>query len=280
MTRCITAIFLLMVVLDIQQSTGPLLKRRYRIGDEWSYRMEGVNNGDRYALTIAGAVRQRTDGHSIDELTWPGPQDLRQVITLDGTAGPFLPADVAAGIAKAPRLVGPFTDMLTFYADLYLAMHQDGLQKAGDHVLVANPQTGSWADGRTVIVGEDHVDFDLTLSAVDSTADSATLIAKHIPPPTPKIHLPADWMRPAIADTPNNFVEVKKTASGYNASIGKETFDVTLRVRLSDGLLLDAIMDNPVRTIDRQCADPLLSSCGAAQEGRVFRHVELKILDR
>jgi hypothetical protein len=256
------------------------LKRRYRVGDEWSYRMEGVNNGDRYTLTIAGAVRQRADGRSIDELTWPGPQDLRQVITLDGTEGPFSPADVAAGIAKAPRLVGPFTDMLTFYADLYLAMHHEGLRKAGDHVLVPNPQTGSWADGQNVIVGEDHVDFDLTLSAVDSTADTATLIARHIPPPTPKIRFPADWMRPAVAGTPNNFVEVKKTASGYAASIGKETFDVTLRVRLSDGLLLGVVMDNPVVTVDRQCADASLSSCGEAREGRILRHVELKILDR
>jgi hypothetical protein len=161
-----------------------------------------------------------------------------------------------------------------------MAMHHAELRNAGDHVLVPNPQTGSWADGRTVLVGEDHVDFDLTLSAVDAASGVATVIARHVPPAAPKIRLLADWMRRPIADTANNFVELKRTASGYHATIGKETFDVTLRVRLSDGQLLSAVMDNPVLTLERDCTDESLASCSDGKEGRIFRHVELRMLER
>ena len=59
-------------------------------------------------------------------------------------------------------------------------------------------------------------------------------------------------MRPSVADTPNNWVQVPKTATGFAASVGKETFDVTLQVSIADGTIRTATLDNPVTRITVQ----------------------------
>jgi hypothetical protein len=167
---------------------------------------------------------------------------------------------------------------MTFYSDLFLAMHQGALRKAGDHFYFPSPTTASWADGTAVVLGEDHIDFDITLTAVDTASDVATLLIKHVPPSAPKIRLPADWMSARVADTPNNWVQVRKTATGFAASVGKETFDVTLNVDISNGKILSARMENPVTKVTRACSDAALTQCGDAQATPTLRRIELSLL--
>jgi hypothetical protein len=61
---------------------------------------------------------------------------FRLIVSLEGGA-PFEMPD----LSKAPGLIGPITDLMTFYSDLFLAMHQGGLRKAGDHFYFPNPST-------------------------------------------------------------------------------------------------------------------------------------------
>ena len=181
-------------------------------------------------------------------------------------------------LSKAPGLIGPVTDVMTFYSDLFLAMHHGALIKAGDHFYFPSPITASWADGAVVVLGEDHIDFDITLTDVDTTSDVATLLIKHVPPPAPNIRLPADWMRARVAETPNNWVQVRKAATGFDASVGKETFDVTLNVDMSNGKILSARMENPVTKVTRACSDAALSQCGDARATPTLRRIELSLL--
>jgi len=243
--------------------------------------MEGVNNGATYEHRITVAVRKGPDGHLFDEVMFAGPQDLRQAITLDGSTGPFSPADIAAGLSKAPGLVGPFTDMLTFYADLYLAMHAATLIKSGDSASVPNPRSPDRGPTEGMLFSVRITSISRSSSRTfDRSADTATLLVKHVPPASPKIRIPADWMKAPVVDTPNNFVQIVKVANRYVASIGKETFDVTLKVRLSDGVLISAVIDNPVLTTERDCTDAAATNCGESRPGKVFRHIELKMIDR
>jgi hypothetical protein len=126
-----------------------------------------------------------------------------------------------------------------------------------------------------VLVGEDAVDFDLTLTAIDRIARIATLRIKHVPPKEPKIRVPADWMRAPVGGTPNNWVQVRKSRDTYVASVGQETFDVLLRIRLSDGVILSASMENPVITVERRCTDAELRRCDEPHPGRIFRRIEM-----
>jgi hypothetical protein len=99
-----------------------------------------------------------------------------------------------------------------------------------------------------------------------------------VPPSAPKIRLPADWMRARVAETPNNWVLVRKTATGFAASVGKETFDVTLDVDTSNGKILSAKMENPVTKVTRACSDAALTKCGDAQATPTLRRIELSLV--
>ena len=57
-----------------------------------------------------------------------------------------------------------------------------------------------------------------------------------------------------------------KTATGFAASVGKETFDVTLNVDISNGKILSARMENPVvKGYAHLLRDAALTQCGDAQ---------------
>jgi len=151
-------------------------------------------------------------------------------------------------------------------------------QHPGDHFLVPNPQPGSWADGTHVIIGKDHIDFDLNLQSIDPVKQTAIVLVHHVPPQHPNLQLPADWMQTPVADTANNWVEVTKTKEGkYEAGVGKETFDVTITVSMTDGRILFATMDNPVVTSSRLCDDAALTKCGVARPHTIHRHIEIAL---
>jgi hypothetical protein len=264
-----------------------MLSRHYVEGDRVQYLMKGQDGGSTYEVRITGTTKKKPgDGRFVEEFGWSDmvangtpralaatSQVFRLAVTLEGGA-PFEMPD----LSKAPGLIGPVTDLMTFYADLFLAMHQGALRKAGDHFYFPSPITSSWADGTVVVLGEDHIDFDIALTAVDPASDVATLLVKHVPPPVPKIRLPADWMRAPVADTPNNWVQVRKTDTGFAASVGKETFDVTLNVDISHGKILSARMENPVTKVTRACSDVALTRCGDAQATPVLRRIDLSLL--
>lgn len=289
--RVVVAVFILVGhVLPVwpQTATQPdrLLSRRYLEGERLQYVMKGQEDGTTYEVRLTATVKKTADGGFVEEYAWsdlivngtpralaPTSQAFRQAITLAGGA-PFAPPD----LSKTPGLIGPVTDLLTFYADLFLAIHGGVLRQAGDRFYFHNPVTASWADGSVVVIGEDHVDFDITLTDVDARSGVAVLLVKHVPPAEPRIRLAAEWMRSPVADTPNNFVQVRKTTDGYSGSVGKETFDVELRIAVADGKILSATMDNPVTKVTRECADATLAQCGEARPTPTFRHVEMSLV--
>jgi hypothetical protein len=99
---------------------------------------------------------------------------------------------------------------------------------------------------------------------------------KHVPPKTTQATLPAEWMKPPVADTANNWVQViKKGESNYVASVGKETFLSEIKLSLDDGRILTAILENPVIVRERQCADAALTECGEPESYTIPRHIDL-----
>jgi len=289
-TRFCASLLVVAAVVPLAAQRAPdaerLLTRRYVDGARLRYRMNTRDNADISTVTIAATTRRTADGHFVEDLAWSdlffngaprtltaSSQAFRVAVNLEGGA-PFGPLE----LSKVPNLIGPVTDMLTFYADLFLAMHQGALHAPGDHFYFANPSPSSWADGTVFTLAEDHIDFDITMTAVDARAGAAALVIKHVPPSAPKVRLPADWMRAPVAGTANNWVQVRKTTDGFAASVGRETFDVRLQVATSDGRILAASMDNPVTRITRDCSDAALTHCGDARPSPVMRHVDISLM--
>lgn len=135
----------------------------------------------------------------------------------------------------------------------------------------------SWADGVRIVLGEDSIDFDMTLSRVDESAGTVTLLVRHVPPKEPQIRFPAEWMRESAADTPNNWVNVVRQADGYLAQVGKETFDVTTTMSLLDGRILRGTLDNLVVARERDCGDAALQMCGSPRPREIKRYIEITL---
>jgi hypothetical protein len=173
---------------------------------------------------------------------------------------------------------GPITDLLTIYSDLWLAGKMGNLSQAGDHAYQEVGTPASWADRNYVVLGEDSIDFDITLVQVDAARDVAILLIRHVPPKKPQVKLPAVWMREPVADTPNNWVNVTRKAGKYVAEVGKETFDVQLTISLVDGKILSGTIENPVRAQERDCQDAELTNCGAPHPHQILRHIEVSLV--
>jgi len=261
------------------------LFRRYREGETLTYHMKGTNEDWHYEIQADGIVKKATTGHYFEEFRWshlvsdgreislsPDSADFRQELSLDR-------ALTAPNLARVdPRLVGPITDLLTFYVDLWVATKTGRLVRDGDHLYFKGDRTGSWADGNYILTGEDSVDFDMTLEDISHSSNTATLLVRHVPPEEPKVRLVANWMRKPVSDTPNNWVQVRKMASGkFLAAVGKETFDVQMKVSLTDGKILSGTLDNPLETIERECEDAGLTKCGDPHPQNIHRQIEISL---
>ena len=263
-----------------------LLSRHYHDGETLQYRMKGTNERWQYEIQAAGAVKKDRNGKYTEEYAWSNLMSggaamplsaaslqFRQTMSLDPEKPPAIP-----DLSKVqPMLIGPITDLMTFYVDLWLAAQSGKLSHAGDHVYQKVGTPASWADGNYVVLGEDSIDFDITLTDVDRSNEVATLLVKHIPPEQPAVHLPADWMREPVADTKNNWVDVQKRDGKFVAAVGKETFDVRMKVSLADGKILSGTIENPVKAKERDCEDAAFTKCGDARPHEIMRRIEITL---
>ncbi len=263
-----------------------VLGRHYRRNEISVYRMTAVNDGRKYEAQATGIVKKDTDGAWIEEYGWSNvvfdgvpfalsaaSNSFRQILSLDPAKTPALP-----NLATVqPALIGPITDLLTFYSDLWLAQKVGHFQKVGDHLYHEYGTPSAWADGNAIVVGEDSIDFDITLTELDQSAKTATLLIRHVPPQKPQIKIPVEWMRAPVADTPNNWVNVVHAGDQYIAQVGKETFDVTLTISLADGKILSGSIDNPVTATERVCKDPALLNCGEPHPRSILRRIKISL---
>ena len=267
------------------QETSVTFRRTYQDGERVAYHMKATNKG-RYQTTAYQAdvncvVKKDEGGAFFEECAWSNlvvngnsvalssvAQDFRQRLSLDPAVNPSVP-----DLSKVIPLIGPIMDSLTFYSDLWLANKLNQLHSVGDHFYFPHGTPNSWADGNYVLLGQDAIDFDFTLA--DATADGiATIVVRHVPPASPQIKLSAEWMKVPASDGPNNWVEVEKSGDKFSAEVGKETFDVRLKVT-KNGKVLSATMENPVEVLARDCTDAELRQCGDSVRYQIKRQVEL-----
>jgi hypothetical protein len=153
--RLIVGMVVLSAFMDsLAQVSSPsagLLNRRYRDGERLSYLMKGRNNDHTYQVRLTAVVKKRADGKFVEEYGWsdlmadgvPQPltaasQEFRQAVTL-AEGSPFTMPDLSR---VQTGLIGPVTDLLTFYADLFLATQAGQLREPGDRFFFANPTVG------------------------------------------------------------------------------------------------------------------------------------------
>ena len=264
------------------------LHRTYREGETLAYQMKGQNEAWHYTIRADGIVTKGATGPFLEEYRWSGmesdgkpvalspeTQAFLQKVSLDPISMPGMP-----NLSKVDRaIIGPITDFMTFYSDEWLALRMGALKKPGDHFYFPMPFNPSWADGTHVLLGEDSIAFDMTWKSTNASDHTALILIRHVPPTKPTVKLPADWMKTPVADTLNNWVEVEKEEDGkFDAGVGQETFDVELKIDLTDGKILSGSMDNTVKTIHCTCEDQQLTKCGTPAPHEIKRKIEISLL--
>jgi hypothetical protein len=269
------------------QPNGSLFTARCKAGERMIYIMKGLNQKWRYQIQASGVVRRDSKGNCVVEYAWShlvsnrpamalpaSAAWFRQVVSLDQGRPPLLPNLHTV----PPVLIGPITDLDTFYVDLWLAMRLGNkLDHAGDHANLKLGIPASWADGKRVLIGESAVDFDFTLLNLDQAAGFAMLLVRHVPPAQPRVPLPAPWMRNLLLGPPPNWVTVAKRDGQFVACVGHETFDVRTKVSLVDGKILSASMQNLVQGQERHCGDAALTRCGTPYPIEISRHISISL---
>jgi hypothetical protein len=273
--------------VDQQHASGAgnAMLRRYVEGERLTYLMKGLNEDWRYEIQGNSVVRKDSSGAFFEEYQWsnlvsnqgrtipPAGQAFRHELSLDPKHKMVLPNLALA----SPVLIGPVTDMLTFYADALIALADQNFTHAGDHKYVKWGGPNSWADGTYVLLGEDSIDFDVTLTRIDHDAKTFALAVSHVPPQHQVVKLPAEWMRAPLGDAPNNWVEIKKNGKRYVAAVGRETFDVEMTLSLVDGKILSGRLDNTVDQVYRKCSDEKLEKCRASARHKIKRNIEITL---
>jgi hypothetical protein len=270
---------------DVPYERG-LLTRRYQEGETLKYRMKATNDNWRYEIQATGVVKKNSAGKYIEEYAWsgmvsdgsaitlsPATAQFREVLSLD----PVTPPSIPNLSTVDTKLIGPITDLLTFYADLWLAARVGVLAHTGDHFYQKMGIPSSWADGNYVLVGEDAVDFDMQLEDVDQTAKVATLLVRHVPPAQPKVKLPAAWMKEAPDSAAINWVQVSRKDDKFLAAMGTETFDVRMKINLANGEISSGVIENLVKAQERDCRDRELTICSDPRPIRNMRHIEIAL---
>lgn len=265
-------------------SNGPKdLHRRYTNGAVSHYLMTGDNDGWQYTIRATDTVKRDANGRLYEEIGWsdltsnaqqaltPPSLALRQTVSLDDPAS-YLKVPNLAQVQ--PLLIGPITDTLTFYIDLLLA-EQAELVQPGQTAYVSRTTPNSWADGQRVLLGQDVVDFALSVQSVNPSQHTETLLIQHVPPPVLHVEQPAKWMHGEVSAKPNNFVQVSREGDKFSAETGKENFDVKLVVDTDDGSLLSAAINNPVVLRARVCTDRELTQCGPESPKTILRRITL-----
>jgi hypothetical protein len=264
-----------------------ILQRKYKLGETLSYEMKGSNHGWEYQIQANDLVKKDPEGVFYEEIGWsnlrsnasltlsPSSLAFRQTLSLESKSYLAIP-----DLSKIqPFLIGPITDMLTFYSDLFLAK-QLKLTRGGQHTYFQYGKPNSWADGKHVLVGQDSIDFDLTLLEKNSLRHTATLLIRHVPPQHSQVLLPAKWMEAPVRNAANNWVQVEKSGDKYLAQVGEETFEVRIKLDTRDGKIVSAQLHNSVTSLLRECEDAALSRCGAPEPNNILRQVSLALKAR
>jgi hypothetical protein len=171
--------------------------------------------------------------------------------------------------------VGVVTDLHTFSVAVSPQAGVDRLSRVGQSRTVAEPQKSSWANGEGIAVGQDCIRISATLRKLHP--DTAVVETDFTPPRQACLEMIRPWMdEPVDSPRPNNFQQKMKMGGSYGVMWGRERFTVRSTVRRTDGMLLEAEMNNGLKLRMRIGCNEGLTSCQHEVPLRLRREVTLE----
>jgi len=273
------------------QAEGYQFQRRYVDGDSYRYRVtsrverNGMPAGKETAVSLHSVVVPR-DGTPFERISWGQleSQDPSGRKIPSGEAEKVPPYEISLdeeGRVSLPELtippmVGMVTDLNTFMVAVSPRVGVQTLRRLGDSHTHSELLRGDFANGGTIILGQDCTE--LTLTLVGLTPETARIESRFAVPARECIAFRQAWMA-RRGQVSSNFQMIRKSSgTAFDVFWGTEAFTIVSEVRRRDGQLLRARMDNVLDLTMRMGCDAVLDACRGDYPVRTHRVVTLELL--
>lgn len=283
------------VLAQDKQIAGKLFPRKYKMGDAYRYKLttEQLYNGKWNATTVVVMelkVVQDSAGipydevYSISQIVYT-PKDTTNASTEAQAVKPYrisLHPDGTVAIPKieVPGMTGPVTDFITFFVAVSPQSRITTLEKKGDSLIRKETAKGNFANGKTILHGEDCLAIKAYVT--DVTREVVKLRTLFLPPTQPCLTFLSDDMKKQVTNgVLNNFQMVRPAGPGkYNIHFGNEEFTINSIVRREDGKITEADMSNTLRLSLRMNCDAAYKNCDMEVPFLIQRNLKLELIAR
>lgn len=285
--------FFLLLLVTGQASMAQVPALKYKTGDKHSYQLITSFSYNGQPQPASLAICEVTTGKDqkgvpFEEVKWTSLKRIKGTDTTDESATalavkPYtLSLDSNGSLAlpkiDVPDMTGPITDFHTFYVAVGPQLGLKQLKKAGDQVVKPDMVKGDFANGKTILVGNDCLQ--ITSGITEINKQQVIIKTQFLPPASPCLTFLLDDMKePVIKDTLNNFQMVRPGAGGlYNVQYGREFFTINTSIRKTDGRIGKADMHNLLNLKVKLNCDSTYQQCQREVPFKIERNLTLELL--
>ncbi len=254
----------LLPALSAAQNAGlpvnHLFGRKYKLGETYRYKltMQEFHDGKwQFTNVVICELKVVPDSAGVpyDEVHWVSKKVINPKDTVDQTkeAASVTPYRISLdGKGKVPlpaiavtEMTEPIQDFNTFFVAVSPVLGSiDKLNKTGDSIVLKDPVTANFANGTSMLTGEDCLAISARL--ISATKKDVLLHTAFMAPSQPCLtYISSEMNTPVVKDTLNNFQMVTPAANDlYNVNYGREYFYINSTIRKSDGKIIKADMFN------------------------------------
>lgn len=271
---------------------GKLFPRKYKVGDTYRYRLttEQLYNGKWNATTVVvmelkvvldSAGVPYDEVYSISQMVYT-PKDTTNADAEAHAVKPYrisLHPDGTVAIPKieVPGMTGPITDFITFFVAVSPQSRITTLDKKGDSLIRKETMKGNFANGKTILYGEDCLAIKGYI--IDVASASVKLRTLFLPPAQPCLSfLVKDMNKEVTTGILNNFQMVQPAGSKVNVLFGNEEFTINSIVSRKDGKVMEADMSNILHLKLRMGCDSAYKNHQMEVPFHIQRNLKLELL--
>jgi hypothetical protein len=293
---CLLVLLVYPVLLPAQDTptAGKLFPRKYKVGDKYHYSLttESLYNGKWNSTSIVVlelVVVADSAGIPFDEVRNVSKIEMTPKDTVDKSkeaqsVKPYRISLHPSGALIIPKIevagmTGPITDFITFFVAVSPQSRVTTLQKKGDSLVNKDLAKGNFANGKTILVGDDCLA--ITARMIDISRKEVKLRTDFMPPATPCLtYLLEDMRKPVVEGVLNNFQMVQPVGAGKcNVQFGNELFTINTVMSRADGKIKQATMSNTLQLTLRMNCDSTYKGCNMEVPFRIQRNLKLELLD-
>jgi hypothetical protein len=258
--------------------------------DRYELHTDYYQNGTLKSQTVAHCTVRAVDSAGVNwmQIKWTSQIVITGQDTLDQSAdatsvAPYRISLDPKGSLHLPKLevasmTGAITDFNTFFVPLHPKSGYHRLIKKADAFTSDQPVKGNFANGKTILKGEDCI---LISSKLVSVKDGLkTIQTSFLPPQTSCLtYYHTDMQTPVVADTINNIQMIMASnAAGYMVQYGRERFTITATLHAKTSSLVQAFMTNDLRMKLKLQCDSSGQNCATEMPWHIYRELRLKKL--